>query len=496
MRSAARPRLNRFIIPAVLIIAGLQIALVCLPPFLPLVDLPTNLTNAYIFENHDTNALLSATFSVHSEPFPNLGFYYILSPMLAVIPAQTAAKVLCSIIIVLFGAGVLLLSRALHGRITWGAVIALFLIIGTGFQWGFLNYELGLGFFLVSLALWVRWRSALRPVRFGLLVLLAAACYLVHLSSIVFFAAAAAVWTIWDAKRGVPVKQLLLRLLPIVLLPALMFTMFMRGHGQTGIDWSVDPKQKLAWLVDLVSSYNRISAVIAIVLLAGPVYLLIRHRREACVHRVPASVALAFLAAYILCPTVFLTSWAADLRFVVPAAAFALLSITVNSESVALAKGRLLAAGLSLVFVAMIVRLGFIGCEWMQFSRTIGRQVSVMNVIPADSRVFVVQHELPDRWPITARLNTLPSYLVLYRHAVVSSHQAIAAQHPVSYKVPLYDGLIGMDREQPNVNWDSVASNYDYVWCSSITAATARKLSSIATLLGSDAGVSAYKIRR
>ena len=188
-----------------------------------LVDFPGHLARAYVLKNYAHVPFFQQLFTLVIEPLPNMAADLFIPPLLSWWTPLTAGKIFLSIIVLSFGWGCHLLAVSIHGRPSWTAPLCALLAYHSNFLYGFVNYSLGLGIFLVALALWIRYHSRWTVPRGLLIALLAVIAYLSHLSAFGFFAMSAGWLLLWDWwMRRRPVWR---DALPLVLLapPALLY---------------------------------------------------------------------------------------------------------------------------------------------------------------------------------------------------------------------------------------------------------------------------------
>jgi hypothetical protein len=156
------------------------VALVYLVPLwavghLPTTDGPSHLYNASILRHLALETGEHPRYPEHYEivrrPLPNWTTHAALAVLLGVASPATAEKLLASAIVLIFLAGAWVLSgagrpeRRAGDRIdrNWPAFLAFPFVYHQLFQWGFYNFALGLGLYLLAVGLWWRYRE--RPGR-------------------------------------------------------------------------------------------------------------------------------------------------------------------------------------------------------------------------------------------------------------------------------------------------------------------------------------------
>jgi hypothetical protein len=127
----------------------------------------------------------------------------------------------------------------IHGRRTWLVLPCCFFIYNSLFLYGFVNYNLGVSFFCLAFAYWLRRRENWTWLSLLASSVLVFCCYLAHLSAYAFLGVSFVVVEAWYfAFRRVSPRSVALGLIPLI--PSLLtFAVFMRGSGRIGtIQWN------------------------------------------------------------------------------------------------------------------------------------------------------------------------------------------------------------------------------------------------------------------
>lgn len=161
-------------------LALLQLVPVWAPAYFPTTDGPSHVYNAVVIrellQHHD--GPIADTFELDLRPHPNVLGHVALVLLLAVFRVAVAEKILVSAIVLLFLLGAWLLAE---GRVY--AFLAFPFVFHELLQYGFYNYCLSAAIYLITLALWWRWRDRTdwRTIAIGALLILL--CYTAHPSS-------------------------------------------------------------------------------------------------------------------------------------------------------------------------------------------------------------------------------------------------------------------------------------------------------------------------
>lgn len=190
--------------PGVRLLSALLLVLLLAPAatlaYLPMTDLPQHLAAASILWNLDDPRFGFAEFyqaawdrSVYVLP------YLVAMAFAPIASLEVGMRVVVVLALALLPIGVFALLRAL-GKPEWLALLALPLVYNRAFFWGFVNFQLALGFALLALAILVRpprgWASELA---------LAALCALIivtHPYGLLMIAGYVFLWLLFGERRA------------------------------------------------------------------------------------------------------------------------------------------------------------------------------------------------------------------------------------------------------------------------------------------------------
>jgi hypothetical protein len=145
-----------FIIIALVLISVLPVILFS---HIPLIDYPNHLARLQIHKTLSQNSYLARFYEFHWRFTPYLGLDLLAAPLTPFLPVEIAGRIVIVVALVMMYAGTILLNRELNPR-NWGPSIfaGLFLYNGA-FNWGFINYVIGIGFAIWAFWIWVRYRD-------------------------------------------------------------------------------------------------------------------------------------------------------------------------------------------------------------------------------------------------------------------------------------------------------------------------------------------------
>lgn len=201
----------------------------------PLVDAGGHMGRWFVQVNLRASPVLQQWYGFDWGLLGNLGCDLIAQALIPVVGAQAALRIIVGIILGTQTLGILLLSRAAHGRLSPTSFFALPFIYGFPLQFGFLNSMLGIGLALIAVAGWtVLDKPGLERRRALLFVPVGFVLWLCHTMALgVFLVGAFAISAARADARGEPAWRVVLGtgigLIPAVIGPAL--GMALARHG-------------------------------------------------------------------------------------------------------------------------------------------------------------------------------------------------------------------------------------------------------------------------
>lgn len=126
---------------------------------IPLVDYPNHLARLQIHKTLSQNSYLARFYEFHWRFSPYLGLDLLAAPLTALLPIKIAGRIVIVVAFMMIYAGTISLNRELNSS-NWGPGIfaGLFLYNGA-FNWGFINYVIGIAFAIWAFWIWVRYRE-------------------------------------------------------------------------------------------------------------------------------------------------------------------------------------------------------------------------------------------------------------------------------------------------------------------------------------------------
>ncbi len=454
--------------------------------FPPLHDYPNHLARTFIlghlddpsFARHFTSAWL---------PYPNLAVDALGTPLGIALPPELAGRLFLVLLPTLYLLGAHRIGRALHGGLSLGVPLASFVFFNTLYFYGFVNYVFGVGFFLLAWSFWLDAHQRPTTLRLVLTALVAVVAYLAHKTAFAFLAVAV-VTTLALEGRRLGWRQVLVQL--AVLVPAgLLDLLSPVPKVAIATEWE-SPLGKVKGLASLISTYSPLLDVALTLLLLAAIVVAWR-RRGLDANRTGLVIAGVLAVLFVVFPTGVGGTWAADRRFLVPAAAVALISLRFDMRPMAVKLAALSAIGL------VLLRGGIVASEWVALSDDIGRRVRLLEQVPPGARIYgfaILDKKNKATWTRQMGLVYAHQYAALDRKAFVSGLFANLNQQPLRVREDVEPkDEPALDRAPEAVDWAAVFASHEYVFATKLDDRYAAFLGPRCQLLGSEGDAALYK---
>lgn len=372
----------------------------------PLIDLVGHIGRYHIQLNLADNPVLQRNWAFHWGLIGNLGSDLLMEPLGRIFGVERGATVLAGLILVLAVTGMARLARAAHGHLPATAWAAFPFAASYPWQYGLVNYWLGVACALHAAAFFVA-RPA-RPIALGVTALL---LWVVHVYAWAIFALLIAARVVADRPisdwpRALPA------LLPLGL-PALLMLALNYGQGGAAAEtlgWGDFGYKTLAlgWTLRDQNQWLDVGCLVAAVLL---MYAGLRSKAFV-VDKGLGVGALLLFGALLALPYQFLGSAYADARLWPVVFIVALLAIRPAEANGKLAARLALAAMLVLGVRTAVTTIGF-----QQYAADYARHLKVLDVMPRGAKVAVFTEfpcEVPWRRP---RLDHFDALAIVRRDA-------------------------------------------------------------------------------
>jgi hypothetical protein len=216
-------------------LAALYLLPVWVALYLPTTDGPCHTYNSWVLQqllSGEASPVLREHYEMNIRPFPNWTGQAVMAALIFLMPPVVAEKVLVSGALLLFFGGAWALAGAVRPEERWPALLAFPFAYNMFLLYGFYNFYISLGFYLLALAVW--WRRRARPdlglaVKINLLLLL---CYFSHIVSLILALFSIAV--LWLATLRREGWRAHLLHVPILLPQLILPVWFLRAQGAGG----------------------------------------------------------------------------------------------------------------------------------------------------------------------------------------------------------------------------------------------------------------------
>lgn len=409
------------------------------PDVPPLIDLMGHMGRYRVQLADPASPLLTQYFGFQWALMGNLGVDLLIIPMAKLFGLELGVKLIVMAIPPLTITGLLLIAREVHGRLPATAALVAPFAYCWPFQWGFINYVLGMALALNAYALWLYLgRVGHIRLRAILFVPIAALIWLCHgfawgvLGLLAFAAEIVRMRDVEGRSFGASLAMGVVHCLPLA--PPMLLMILWRSGDVAGrtVDW-FNWKAKYVYLI---SSLRTHFMAFDIGLVAGLILLVlfgmssIGWRQYGFRMRRTLGVAtIVLIIAYILMPRIVIGSAYADMRLAPYVIAIGVIGVVPRFTN-----------RVALTMVAVIALLIFGVRVWQSTERFAdladwqNKQLRALDHIRPDTRVFVLV-ELPclSRWE-SPRLEHLGAMAIVRRGAFVNGQWTMAGAQLLSIK--------------------------------------------------------------
>ena len=420
------------------------------PDVPPLTDLPGHVGRYRVALDLDQSPLLRQFYDFRWTLVGNLGVDLLVIPLGRLIGLEPAVKLIVLLIPVLTVGGMLTLAREIHGRLPPTAILALPLAFSWPFQFGFVNYCLGVALALYAAALWLRlghggrtgWRAAL-------FVPISCLIWLCHVMAWGGFGLAVFAFELLGARhqgRSWPrrVGAAILACLPLGLPLIINLAWWSQGPaGVTGSSQGLDVK--IYFLLALLKNYHfAFDLFAALVLWMALVFGLLRdHLRFEARLGVGA---LLVMIVFLLMPNTVLGAAFADMRLV----PFGMMLAVLALAPVAAMQPRHRKA-IALVATALfLLRIADHSFAYFTIDRGWREQAAAIDRLPRGARVFALAAiDCPTHWD-DRRMHHLDGFAIARREAFTNGQWPMPGGRLLSV---VYAPAHGFDIDPSQLLW-------------------------------------------
>lgn len=474
----------------------LQLCPIWFAPYPALHDYPNHLARVHILHHYNTNESFQQLYGLESRVIPNLAMDLIVPVLMNVTSIESASKVFLSLIVVLFSLGLHWLGIAINGRPQWNALVANVFIYNFTLSYGFVNYMFGMGLFLITLALWLRLRHAWTLGYVFSIGILAAACYVSHLSAFVFLGIS---WVSLTAMQVYRQKTLRVRdivgLLPLAL-PFMAYLLYLSTIQEKAPMewWQPFLIKKLSGLVYPFLSYNLIIDGLLGAVLGALVLVLLMVSEKRLNSRELLVLGVIFVGLYFLSPMRGAQSSYVDRRFLLPAVVFLLMAIRIE-----LSRPVMRYVLIGLLSLPMI-KAGEVWYYWDWIGREVKKQVELLKLLPEGIRLYpMIVHDQSSTtgWIWDMHFFYTAHYATVYRQAFLPTLYAWRSQNTLYLRVP-DNGYVQTEKgtSVDQIDWHSIASHYDYLVGNKLPEKFEERLVSYGDLIGRSGDTVLFRLRK
>lgn len=453
------------------------------PAVPPLDDMPTHLGRFRIQAGMAGAPTLAGIFSIHWMPVGNLGVDLLVLLLQPLFGVELAAKTVVILIPLVTAAGLLLVAKEAHGELPPSAALALPLVYGYAFNYGFINFSLAAALAFVGFGLVLRYQRLDKPLVWRLLILLGSVpIYFAHVFGWVLFGLLiignalyrhVTSWKIGFATVRAVFLECILLALPLIFVIA-----WRSGNNEGATSAYFDILHKWGWIESAMRDrwvqWDGLAALGCIgLILLGLIGVARMNRR--------LLVVFAVLAAfYLFIPYSFHGLIYADMRIAPLMMAVGIIALAPRARWGRTAAS--LVAVLGLVFTA--ARVAATTVSYRRYDQDHRRYLAALAYIPRGARVVAfVAPPCPRGWSVP-RLVHLPSMAIVRRDAFANDQfdmpgaQLVqvgpSIPHGFAYHSSEQVRLPGCDRPEPLLA-DRIAAvprdAFDHLWLIGVDAA-------------------------
>lgn len=147
---------------------------------LPLVDYPNHLARLQIHKTLSSNIYLARFYEFRWILTPYLGLDLVALPFIPFFPIELVGRIVVIFTFLMICGGTILLDRELNSN-NWGlSIFAGIFLYNGAFNWGFINYIIGVGFAIWAFWIWVRYREKIIRASIAVFTLVGGIVCLMH----------------------------------------------------------------------------------------------------------------------------------------------------------------------------------------------------------------------------------------------------------------------------------------------------------------------------
>ena len=363
----------------------------------PLVDYPNHLARLWILL-HQSLPELAANYVTNWRILPDMAMDFVIPALSQVMPVVEAGRLFIALTMTGLVAGTIALHRVLHGRFGIWPVWSVLFIFNAVLFWGFLSCLFASAIYLFAFSGWIaseRWRLFPRILLFAAV---AALLFLLHAFAFGLYGLSVASYELGRRAQGrrLPFRSLVsYSLLCLQFVPGLLLWAASLGNVRSAYTAYGGLTAKL-YAVMAPATFGARPALldqITWLTLAVVLFLLLSRRALYILPQMRLPLAAMVLVA-ILMPNEANGSWGADFRLPV-----ILPFVLIASTRLEIASKQLVHGIAAVATVLFGLRVLAVSQSWQEYDRWFGEFREAAAVIPAGSRLLVVQTPLGEQMP-------------------------------------------------------------------------------------------------
>jgi hypothetical protein len=456
---------------------------------IPLMDWPNHLARGYILSHYESVPQFSSTYQIEYEPIPNIGMDVLMVFLQAAgLSVTSSGRAILVVAVVMFAVGCHLTGLAISGRRRWLAVLAPLIVYNGSFLYGFINYVLGVAFFLVTFSCALFWEQRWTAWRYTSIFLLTTTCYFVHLTSFGFVAVS---FCIVGALRYIKSRALLRSIaLPVACIPGFaLYLLYMSRSGRVGTIHfnTLSGKASVAFGVLARTFGNPIKDFFVLGILLCLIVGVLAMARRVHVYWETMSIAVCLFLLFVISPNDMMTVANTDERFLLPAVILLAFSISIelppHIEQIA-------------TIIAMLVcisRIAIIWHSWQDTSRQIEGVTALLSAVPAGATLYpaIFESDTPESKAKRLMVRHIASYATFQRDAIVANTFANAGQQPIVFRNGYK--FAPLDKDGASAAWAQLRSA-QFVLSYGLSQRAQATLERCGALLGSKEGIGLWQM--
>jgi hypothetical protein len=385
---------TKVLLQTIVVLAVLAVVPIFSTRYLPLHDYPFHLARMVILTHLD-NPIFARFYAPSSFLLPNVAMDAFVLPLSRLLGAELAARAFVGLSLVTMLLGTIFLHWAAHRRVSIWPFLAIVILHGGIFRFGFFNYVFGLGLALAAAGLWMFLKPGI--VRLGAATLSSIFLIFCHLEAFGVFAIIVGSIEIDGAlercrQEGVwrTVCGLVYSASPFLACAAL-FVLFSPTAGEAGkeVVYATSRYKMVSGLFSLSSGIVWLDVFTVACVVATCAWLAVN--RYLLISRPLLFASIAMTLCLFLVPTTVMGAWFADIRLGPAIAALLIASVDLAYDVSKIARLMVLA----LIMTLAILRSVVLTETWKDYGDKIGLVVGAIDKLEPGATLFAATTQQP-----------------------------------------------------------------------------------------------------